>query len=168
MTTEPCFFYSHRYGDFQAFSQWYPCNFTSADGIVYCSTEQYMMAQKCILFIYNKGNDEILTQIMNSTSMTEIKQLGRLVKGFRTDIWDAHKEDIVYVGNMLKFTQNAELREILLSTGDRELVEAAANDRIWGIGFSAAQAVQVDRSSWGQNLLGKALEKVRSELVKSN
>lgn len=56
------------------------------------------------------------------------------------------------------------LRELLLETGDRELVEASPMDRIWGIGFGAAKAGTVGRERWGLNLLGKALMEVRAML----
>jgi hypothetical protein len=55
------------------------------------------------------------------------------------------------------------IRELLLRTGEREIVEASPMDRIWGIGFGAAKAGSV-RHRWGLNLLGKALMVVRAEL----
>jgi ribA/ribD-fused uncharacterized protein len=69
-------------------------------------------------------------------------------------------------GNYHKFTisEDAEnLRAMLLATGDRELVEASAMDRVWGIGFSESNAEQ-NRVRWGENLLGKALMNVRERL----
>ena len=52
---------------------------------------------------------------------------------------------------------------MLLETGDRLLVEASPNDRIWGVGYSAANA-EANRGNWGGNLLGKALMRVRDRL----
>ena len=43
------------------------------------------------------------------------------------------------------------------------MVEAAARDRVWGIGFTAEQAL-VNKERWGLNLLGKALERVREQM----
>lgn len=63
-------------------------------------------------------------------------------------------------GNWLKFGQDKSLREELLGTGDRELVEASPIDRVWGIGFAAEHAERM-REEWGENLLGKALMRVR-------
>lgn len=73
---------------------------------------------------------------------------------------------IVTEGNYLKFTQSEHkdrLRELLLATGERELVEASPLDRVWGVGFREKDA-GVNRHLWGQNLLGKALEDVRGRL----
>ena len=39
-------------------------------------------------------------------------------------------------------------------------MEASPFDRIWGIGFKAAEAGEM-RERWGENLLGKALGRVR-------
>jgi ribA/ribD-fused uncharacterized protein len=67
---------------------------------------------------------------------------------------------------MLKFSVSedaAALRALLLATGERELVEAAPGDRVWGIGFAEREA-GARREAWGENLLGKALMDVRARL----
>lgn len=45
-------------------------------------------------------------------------------------IWDAACDAVVERGNWLKFGQNDELAEILLSTGDKEIIEASPSDKI--------------------------------------
>lgn len=68
-------------------------------------------------------------------------------------------------GNWCKFSQNRDLREFLLSTGDSVLVEASPYDAIWGIRLSANSLEAQDPMKWrGQNLLGFALMEVRDEL----
>ena len=52
------------------------------------------------------------------------------------------------------------LKEMLLQTGEKELVEASPRDRIWGIGFRAEEA-EGRRGEWGENLLGRCLGRVR-------
>lgn len=42
-------------------------------------------------------------------------------------------------------------------------MKASPYDRIWGIGFSAANA-EVNADYWGENLLGKVLMRVRDRL----
>lgn len=57
-----------------------------------------------------------------------------------------------------------ELRQILLGTGDRIIVEASPYDRIWGVGLSENDD-DLYAGNWkGQNLLGKALMEVREKL----
>jgi len=53
-----------------------------------------------------------------------------------------------------KFTQHRSLKEELLATGNAELVEASDKDGFWGAGPDGR----------GRNELGKALERLRSEL----
>ena len=57
----------------------------------------------------------------------------------------------------------ANLRRMLLATGEREFVEASPMDRIWGIGFAEGD-VERNRHRWGKNLLGRALGDVRARL----
>ena len=42
-------------------------------------------------------------------------------------------------------------------------VQASPFDRIWGVGYDAANA-DANRENWGENLLGKALMNVRERL----
>jgi ribA/ribD-fused uncharacterized protein len=115
-----------------------------------------MMAWKAWYF----GDEQRLQSILKSSKPKGMKQIGKQVSGYNGEDWDWVKEAIVISGNYAKFTSSADMKEALLSTGDRELVEASPVDGIWGINCSAARAV--DRRNWnGQNLLGKALMEVR-------
>ena len=141
-------------------SNFYPCEFEFNDKMFNFS-EQCFMYQKALLF-----NDfEIAEQILNETDVRQIKALGRKVKDFDNELWDKHKEDFMYNACYAKFSQNDELKDFLLNTGNREIVEASPVDNIWGTGFSSDRAMEnIDK--WGQNLLGKTLMKVRAELRK--
>ena len=84
---------------------------------------------------------------------------------FTKEQMEHFKYAIVLLGNWHKFSQNRELREFLLSTGDSALVEASPYDNIWGIRLSANSPEARDPFKWrGQNLLGFALMEVRDEL----
>lgn len=146
------------------FSQWYISQF-KVDGIKYWCMEQYMMAEKARLF----KDSESLNKILSETkSQKNIKALGRRVKNFDDKVWNKNKLDIVYKGNKAKFSQNKELYNILISTGDKILVEANPWDRIWGIGMSCDDANATDPRRWkGENLLGFTLMKVRLDLLNS-
>ena len=63
-----------------------------------------------------------------------------------------------------KFQCNEKYKQLLINTAPRKLYEASPYDKIWGIGFSVGQAKNVTPDQYGQNLLGKVLEDVRSEL----
>lgn len=141
-------------------SQWYPCMF-EADGVIYCCTEQYMMAQKAILF----GDPDTCEKIMAADDPRTIKALGREIKGFEQKKWNANKYQIVLKGNLAKFSQNEELKEYLLSTGDAILAEASPYDDIWGIKLPMEDPRAKDPAAWqGENLLGFALMETRDIL----
>ena len=141
-------------------SQWYECRFT-ADNIEYHTAEQYMMSQKALVF----GDREIYNKIMQSDNPAEYKALGRKIRNFDEKIWNSKKTDIVIKGNTAKFSQNAVLRNFLLNTGEKILVEASPYDRIWGIGLSANTEDIENPYNWkGQNLLGFCLMETRDIL----
>ena len=159
------FFWSHQVRkDGQVskscFSQWYPSIF-EVDNIQYSSAEQWMMAEKARLF-----NDlEVLNQILTSASPAEAKKLGRAVRGFDQSVWNSHKYEIVKIGNYHKFSQDESLKEFLLQTQQRILVEASPYDKIWGVGMKAGDAGIENPNNWkGINLLGFALMEVRDQL----
>ena len=143
-----------------AMSQWWPCAFT-VDGVDYASAEHWMMAEKARLF----GDMSALERILGARTPAEAKNLGRLVKGFDDAAWDAARFKAVVAGNVAKFGQDAALREFLLGTMNRVLVEASPRDRIWGIGLAAGNDDAADPRRWrGQNLLGFALMEARERL----
>jgi ribA/ribD-fused uncharacterized protein len=144
------------------FSQWHGCWF-KVDGVVYNCAEQYMMAQKAALF----HDNESLAEIMASDNPRIQKGLGRKVRGFNQSKWDAQSREIVYRGNWAKFTQNDELKQLLLATSGTTLVEASPADRIWGIGLGEDDPQARDRKTWrGRNWLGEVLTKVREDIIK--
>ncbi len=120
-----------------------------------------MMAQKAALF----GDTEIERQITESNKPGEAKALGREVRGYIEEVWDAHKFGIVVQGNIYKFSQNKALGDYLLTTGDRVLVEASPVDAIWGAGLAADNPkIQTPHLWRGTNLLGFALMEARDFL----
>lgn len=148
------FFWGHTQKDNKitksCFSQWYPCTFV-VDGVTYYTAEQYMMAQKALLFQDEKMFDEI----MEAKHPKEYQALGRKVRGFNEKIWNEKKGQIVIDGNYAKFSQNKPLKEFLLTTGDRILVEASPYDKVWGIKL-AEDALNIENpTTWkGENMLG--------------
>ncbi len=143
------------------FSQWYDSAF-SEGGVTYMTAEHYMMAAKARLF-----NDySTLQKIIGAHNPGEVKALGREVKGFDESVWVQNRFDIVVRGNCLKFSQNTALKNFLINTGDRVLVEASPVDRVWGIGLAADNKQVENPNLWrGPNLLGFALMAVRRTLT---
>lgn len=151
---------SNKYG---FMSNFYKCKFhDSKSGHTFNCSEQYFMYYKCLLF--DKYNVDLLNKILTETSATKIKKYGRLVQNFDDKIWDLHKFDIMTDALRLKFS-NIKLQNLLLDTDNKILYEASKNDKIWGIGYYDVDAIKIDPSKYGQNLLGQALMKIRSEIV---
>ncbi|TQS32440.1 hypothetical protein Golomagni_07242 [Golovinomyces magnicellulatus] len=166
-------------------SQWYYCPFTDDEdpNIIYDTAEHYMMYHKAMLF----NDSDVAAQVLTAKHPRQVKALGRAVSNFDEQIWEENRDSIVLQGNILKFTRavteegfrlattskpdgvpfiRGSLKEMLVETGDRELVEASPYDRIWGVGFKPEDAA-ANRPSWGLNLLGKALMSVREQLRNS-
>lgn len=143
-------------------SNWYPSAFTYAD-IHFSSMERYMMYQKAVCF----QDERIASEILKADDVAEIKALGRQVSGYDESTWNGVRQIVVYEGLLAKFSQNEELKQRLLATGDAALAECAVRDRIWGIGLSMTDPNRSDKAKWkGQNLLGYTLMMVRSYLFK--
>ena len=119
------------------------------------------MYHKALLF----EDNEIAQKIILSKSPGEAKDLGRQVRGFNQNTWEKKRFDIVVQGNILKFSQNENLKNFLLNTQNRVLVEASPVDEIWGIGLTKDSEKAKNPHTWrGLNLLGFALMETRRVL----
>ena len=79
-----------------------------------------MMYHKSLLM----GDEETASKIIAALHPSEAKLLGRQVQNFNQDKWNANADKVVEEGNYFKFSQNEELKQVLLKTGDKEIVEA--------------------------------------------
>jgi hypothetical protein len=141
-------------------SQWYESSFT-IESIDYRTAEHYMMAEKAKLF----GDVQTFSEIVHAETPQQAKALGRKIMGFKEDIWVARRLEIVIAGNLAKFSQSRQLRDFLISTNGKVLVEASPTDAIWGIGLADNDKKATDPRQWpGLNLLGFALMTVRNVL----
>jgi len=146
---------------YSPFSNFHQANIT-VDYTVYCSTEQYYHAKKAELF----KDDNSYTQIMASTDSVEIMKLGKQVEDFKPAEWAMACDDVMYIGNMAKYTQIPELKAKLLSTGEKALVESSKHDKYWGSGIALNDKNALKKDLWvGENKMGMLLVKIRSEIV---
>lgn len=115
-------------------------------GLTYGSNEAAFQAQKCM----TEEEKMEFIQLRPSAS----KKLGRRVK-LRPD-WEEVKVGLMEEIVRAKFTQNEELKALLLATGEAYLEEGNTwHDTCWGVDAKTGE---------GQNHLGKILMKVRGEL----
>lgn len=160
------FFWGHTPADRgsvgkECLSQWYPAELT-VDGARYATAEHFMMASKARLF----GDTETEARVLAAGHPNEAKQLGRQVRGFDEAAWVDARFQLIVRGNVAKFGQNERLRDFLVGTGQRVLVEASPQDRIWGIGLTADDPRAGNPAKWlSLNLLGFALMEARAQLT---
>ncbi|MDE6284910.1 MAG: NADAR family protein [Bacilli bacterium] len=147
------------------FSNFYPSKF-EIGGLTFENNEMYFMWMKALMFndsdvmklIYTAGGDP-----------SYARQLGRRVANYNDELWSSIRYNVMRNGVYNKFSQNKELRDEILSKKyeGKHFVEASPIDGIWGIKCGEDEALD-DQSNWnGQNLLGKALDEVREELLKN-
>lgn len=130
-------------GEYYFLSNFYNCKVTF-EGITYLNNEAAFQSIKTLDMAERKK----FADMDPSTA----KRAGRRVS-LRSD-WEEIKVGVMYDICKAKFTQNEELREKLLATGDEELVEGNDwGDRIWG-----------KVNGVGANNLGKILMRIREEL----
>ncbi|CZR63957.1 uncharacterized protein PAC_13854, partial [Phialocephala subalpina] len=144
------------------FQQWFPSHFEDKDVEVspsFRTSEHYMIYRKAFLF----GDEGVANKIMAAQTPGEAKTLGRQAGPFNQAKWDSSCDDIIERGNYIQFGQNPKLKEILLNTGDKVIVEASPSDRIWGISFDTERAER-NEADWGTNKLGDASMRVRGKL----
>ncbi|CAK9100291.1 unnamed protein product [Durusdinium trenchii] len=125
-------------------------------------SEKAIMAIKASLF----DDAETFKLIDAAVTPSETKALGRMVKNFNEELWSKHLDQTAFEVVFQKFNSSKRLRELLLKTGKTLIVEAAPNDRIWGVGIAKSDRRIWDPKQWeGKNVLGKALMQARDRLM---
>jgi len=121
----------------------------TVDGTKWTSVEHYFQAQKF------PGDPALQERVRAAKTALGAKRLGRTQsEHFRSD-WEEVKENIMLTGLRAKFTQNPELRELLVKTTGLHLIEKNRSDSYWGSGPNGC----------GRNRTGILLMKVRTELT---
>ena len=130
-------------GKYMFLSNFYACSVT-CDGITYPSSEAAFQAYKTL----------DVNERLKFTQMSPIvaKRAGKTVP-LRSD-WQDVKIQLMLSILFAKFTQNEDLKQLLIDTGDSLLVEGNTwHDYFWGV-----------CDGQGKNYLGKCLMSVRETL----
>jgi len=132
------------------------------EDVTFHSSEQYYMALKALHF----RDYQSLYCILDAPDAKTAKKFGRKVKNFDEQEWYDISYNEMYKAVYAKFDQNIVIRELLLETGYKILVEASPIDNIWGVGLHEADDAILDKSNWtGENRLGRVLMHVRNDLI---
>lgn len=144
-------FYRVRGESFGCFSNFSPHKIT-IDDVLYLTSEHYYQSKK-----FEGTKYEAITRKC-SNKPGEVAMFARQKDLPLRKDWEEVKDGVMEKALRAKFTQNDKIREILLSTKDRELVEDSPSDFYWGCG----------RNGTGRNMLGKLLMKIRDEFALSD
>lgn len=124
----------HRYGFWEGKTRWR-------------TVEHYFQAQKFL-------DPAIQRQIQRCFKASEAAEIGRNRKLPLRKDWESIKNDVMRHAVLQKFSQHEEAKTLLLSTGDRLLIEHTPKDAYWGDGGDGS----------GKNMLGTILMEVREHL----
>ena len=147
------------HSSYQPLSNWYSCE-VNYKGHTFNSVEQGYQWSKATF-----ANDVTAARnLLYTTDPREAKDLGMNVQGLQYADWNSEKDTIMRELVKIKFTDNIDLKNKLLGTGDLKLAEAGL-DTHFAIGLSLPSVDIFDSDKWkGQNLLGKILCEVRAQL----
>ncbi len=139
------YFYSTQ-GEYGCFSNFSRHGF-QLDGAYWRTSEHYFQAQK-----FHGTEHEAAVRACRTPK--DAANMGR-----RRDLplradWEDVKDDVMRRAVLAKFEAHADIRAVLLGTGDEELVENAPGDKYWGIG----------KDGTGKNMLGIILMETRNKL----
>lgn len=138
--------FSSKTPSYKEFSNFYKAKML-LDGKEWPTVEHYFQAQKF------QSNPEYQETIRSAKEPVKAKTLGSSKEfPIRTD-WDSYRKEVMKKALKAKFEQNLPLKQMLLSTKNRPLVEATS-DSYWGQG----------RNKKGQNTLGLMLMELRDNL----
>lgn len=114
------------------------------EGRTYLNNEAAFQSAKCI--------KDTMRDKFTTMNPSLAKKAGRTTK-LRSD-WEDIKENVMYEICFAKFTQNEDIKQKLINTGDAILIEGNDwGDTTWGM-----------VGNKGQNKLGKILMRIREEL----
>jgi ribA/ribD-fused uncharacterized protein len=145
-STMAIYFYSAREQPYGCFSNFSPHGIM-LDGLWWPTSEHYFQAQKY-------AGTPFVETVRAAPTPKAAANLGRKrTLPLRPD-WEEVKDDVMRRAVLRKFETHAELRSLLLGTGDEEIVENAPSDYYWGCG----------KDGTGKNMLGRILMEVRAIL----
>jgi len=139
-------FYSSHEQPYGCFSNFSRHGFT-LDGCYWPTSEHYFQGQKF-------AGTPHLEAVRDARTPKEAANIGRDRKRPLRHDWEQVKDDVMRRAVLAKFSTHAAIRDVLLGTGDEDIMENAPKDYYWGIGTDGT----------GKNMLGRILMEVRAIL----
>lgn len=130
------------YGEFSNFSDFpFVC-----EDMYWRTSEHYYQAQK-----FDK-NSKTFNQIQKAKTPTIAKEIAQSNQDTINTNWDKQKIPFMYNALISKFSQDNTLKELLLSTNSKYIIDKTENDEFWGSG----------ENHNGDNILGRLLMHTRT------
>lgn len=136
-------FYSPKrsYGCFSNFSK----HEVFLDGKIWPTSEHYYQAKKFL-------DEDLQEQVRSCSGPGLAADMGRDRSLPLRQDWEEVKDGVMKEVLLAKFTQHADIKKILIDTGDNWLIEDSPIDYYWGCGEDGT----------GKNMLGRLLMEVRA------
>ena len=118
------------------------------EGKVWKSVEHYYQYKK-----FEKTDPHYAIKIKEAPTPKDAKKLSMQNNNYLPD-WELGTVDLLKSAVRVKFETHRQLEDLLLSTGEEELIEANPDDYFWGEG----------KDESGCNMMGKILMEIRAYL----
>jgi GTP cyclohydrolase II len=139
------FYHSDQpWGEFSNFSQ----HAIFCHGRIWPTVEHFYQAQK---FVGTRYEEDI--RLCKTPTLAK-KRASDLINLISQKDWSAVRENVMLKGLRVKFNQHPDLRQKLLASGTRQIIEHTEHDEYWGDAKNGS----------GQNRLGHLLMRIRAEL----
>ena len=140
------------YSNFHPLSNYCPCNLVFRKQM-YSNIEQAYQHVKAVLF-----NDQAAaTDILSSDDPAAAKRLGFNINGFKEDVWNTKRYELMLQLVKAKFDQNPELAVHLRATGKRTIAETGRHS-FFANGLAITHKHVLDMKQWtSQSKLGDIL-----------
>ena len=140
-------FYSKGEERWRFLSNFYPTTFYY-NGVAWPTSEHFYQSRKF------SEVQEVQERVRQLPTPGQTKRFARQNQNLVDPNWNERKVWVMRLALLLKFTQNEELAQRLLATGNETLVEDSPRDAYWGCG----------QDGRGKNVMGQLLMEVRSHL----
>ena len=147
------------FGELNLLSNFHKCSFVM-DEISFHSSEQYIQYIKANYF----KDSTTAGDILKASTALKCKGLSRNIASYDQTDWNNKAKELCYSGIKAKFEQNQKVKNYLLDTGEKTLVEAGY-DSVWGTGIPLHSKDCLIESKWEHvGLLGEMLMDIQADL----